>query len=129
MCVSLLPDVIVASEVSERCSFINHFEKNEKLKSFKEYRISIGDCLKKQEKAKHRGIGYVVADWKESDYRNYFDSNSVFVPCGAGNYQVRSEYAESIFKENKYDSNIYNLLSKILEHAYSDKILSALNII
>ncbi len=131
MCFVLTPDIIVAAEFGEKRAWDvqNDFCK---VNALLKYTISIGECLKKQNRMSRVGLGNVIAEVKWAQIQDFLERSDIF------EYQANDEYklSEKRLKdwERNQDGRTLDecgefLRQIVLRKAYPTKTLRALSII
>ncbi len=132
MCVLLGADVIIASTVKRIDNFYSAVMKLKDMNRqtlakqvlYKGYRFSIKDCLDRQQEARYSALGVVIADARYEEFEHFLDNQVVFERCGEDCFKL-TKAAEDKCLNNQVNS----VIDDILQNAYSQKTLLALDIL
>lgn len=133
MCFVLAPDIIIAAELGEKRAWDSQNDLTN-IVCLSTYTVSIGDCLRKQERLSRIGLGNVIAEVSEKQIKDYFEQSDLFESCGIGKYRlsdvkliewerIKGRSIESQDKSGEF------LRQNVLRSAYPSKTLRALSII
>lgn len=133
MCIVLKPDIIIASEISEFCARFQMKKQEliqQQVEKLSACTISINSCMHRQEASKEIGLCNVIAEATVEDYRDFLDTDGLFVWVGPDEYQLREDVVSKLFGTTAtFAQQLTKLFNYIIKISYSQKTKRYLNVL